>query len=106
MGGCVVERRDRRNVRTFGASWTEGPVDPGVPEPSIGVSRQEARGVFGAGDLEIVARAQGYSSPENRSQADWRVMPSASPIRAQLTPRSLSAATWRLTARSTFWWAP
>ena len=35
MGGCVVERRDRRNVRTFGASWTEWPVDPGVPEPSI-----------------------------------------------------------------------
>ena len=30
-----------------------------------------------------------YSSPENRSQADWRVMPSASPIRAQLIPRAL-----------------
>ena len=35
MGGCVVERRDRRNVRTFGASWTEGPVDHGVPEQSV-----------------------------------------------------------------------
>jgi hypothetical protein len=35
-----------------------------------------------------------YSSPENRSQADWRVMPSASPMRAQLISRALSAATW------------
>lgn len=28
-----------------------------------------------------------YSSPENRSHADWRVIPSASPIRVQVTPR-------------------
>ena len=29
-----------------------------------------------------------YSSPENRSQADWRVMPSASPTVPSYTSRS------------------
>ena len=34
-----------------------------------------------------------YSSSENRSQADWRVLPKDSPMRAQLTPHSLRAVT-------------
>src|SRR5207248_7942852 len=39
-----------------------------------------------------------YSSPENRSHADWRVIPRASPMRAQVLPRSLLSAHVRLTA--------
>src|SRR5262245_43647859 len=31
-----------------------------------------------------------YSSPENRSHAAWRLMPSASPIRVQVIPRPRS----------------
>src|ERR1035438_564599 len=34
-----------------------------------------------------------YSSPENRSHADWRVIPRASPIRAQVAPSARALRT-------------
>jgi hypothetical protein len=34
-----------------------------------------------------------YSSPENRSHADWRVIPRASPIRAQVAPSARAFCT-------------
>src|SRR5579859_5936953 len=42
--------------------------------------------------------APGYSSPENRSHADWRVIWRAAPMRAQVTLRSRKMVTscWRL----------
>ena len=43
----------------------------------------------------------GYSSPEKRSQADWRVMPSASPMRAQVAPSDRALRTYPVRLRST-----
>jgi hypothetical protein len=45
-----------------------------------------------------------YSSPENFSQADCRVIPSASPMRRHETLRSRRVSTTRWTVRSTPSW--
>jgi hypothetical protein len=39
----------------------------------------------------------GYSSPEKRCQAAWRVMPIAAPILAQVMPRARALLTRRAT---------
>lgn len=44
----------------------------------------------------------GYSSPENRSHADWRVIPSASPICAQVTPSDRALETQAVRLSSTW----
>jgi len=52
---------------------------------------QESGGTNGPREVRLpnpAAAGAVYSSPENRAHADWRVIPSASPIRAQLAPSS------------------
>jgi hypothetical protein len=40
-----------------------------------------------------IAAGTGYSSPEKRSQAAWRVMPMAAPILAYVMPRARALLT-------------
>ncbi len=78
--------------------------DLGVPGPRRGYDpRHGAPAPARVARPRLVGAPAGwrYSSPENRSQADWRVMPSASPIRAHVTPRERALPTHPARFRST-----
>jgi len=55
-------------------------------------------GILDAGHYEPMLA--GYSSSEKRSQADCRVMPSASPILVQVMPRARAVLTVMVSCRS------